>query len=293
MPVPPEAVFTPGTSPTTPPSGADRCFVFHGNALLVLPDGDCARLPRRAELQPLAATVEQHYLGQHGEIHCYTLKSEAPAALAQDGEWLGLRALFGRLDALDFALAGRAFQILQWDDTHRYCGRCGTPTERQSHERARVCPACKLAHYPRLAPAVMALVRRGDELLLARSPHFPPEMFSALAGFVEPGESLEETLAREVREEVGIEVANLRYFGSQPWPFPHSLMIAFVADYAGGEITPQPGEIEAADWFPIDRLPRLPHWVSIARQLIDATVRDIAGGHAAQAEPSPASSTRS
>ena len=122
----------------------------------------------------------------------------------------------------------------------------------------------------------MGLVRRGRELLLARSPHFPEGMYSALAGFVEPGETLEQTLEREVREEVGVEITNLRYFGSQPWPFPHSLMIAFVADYVSGEIVPQPGEIEAADWFGIDRLPRLPNPFSIARRLIDETVASIA-----------------
>ena len=275
-------MFTPGLSPPNAPHNHDRCFVFHGNKLLVIAEEQSTRVPQRHEL-PMVAPDRFHYLGQLDAAHCYALEVDAPPSFAGAVEWQGLRALFGRLDDADFALAGRAFQILQWDGTHRFCGRCGTSTERHAHERSRVCPNCGLAHYPRLAPAVMALVRRGDELLLARSPHFPPEMFSALAGFVEPGESLEDTLAREVREEVGIEIARLRYFGSQPWPFPHSLMIAFVADYAGGEITPQPGEIEAADWFPIDRLPRLPHRVSIARQLIDATVREIAAATQPQA----------
>jgi ADP-ribose pyrophosphatase YjhB (NUDIX family) len=149
---------------------------------------------------------------------------------------------------------------------------CGTPTQIKGSERVRQCPACGQVHYPRLAPAVMALVRRGDELLLARSPHFPPGMHSALAGFVEPGESLEQCLHREVKEEVGVDVTNLRYFSSQPWPFPHSLMIAFTCDYAGGQLTPQPDEIEAAQWFTLDALPVLPNPISIARRLIDATI---------------------
>lgn len=275
-------MFIPGISPCAEPAHHDRCFVFHGSQLLVFTEEALARVPQRHELPPVPPE-RFHYLGQLDAASCYALEVDAPLPLAGAAEWLGLRALFGRLDDADFALAGRAFQILQWDGTHRFCGRCGTATERQARERSRVCPSCGLAHYPRLAPAVMALVRRGDELLLARSPHFPPEMFSALAGFVEPGESLEDTLAREVREEVGLEIAKLRYFGSQSWPFPHSLMIAFVADYAGGEITPQPGEIEAAGWFPIDRLPRLPHRVSIARRLIDATVREIAAAAQSQA----------
>ena len=139
----------------------------------------------------------------------------------------------------------------------------------------RVCPACRLTAYPRVAPAVMALVRRGRELLLGRSPHFPPGMYSALAGFVEPGETLEQCVAREVAEEVGVTVANLSYFASQPWPFPHSLMIAFVCDWVEGEIRPEAGEIEAADWFNVLQLPKLPSKISIARRLIDAVSADI------------------
>jgi NAD+ diphosphatase len=186
--------------------------------------------------------------------------------------WAGLRSLFGALDDMLFALVGRAVQIMDWDRSHQYCGRCGTPTRVKPTERARECPSCGQSHYPRIAPAVMALVRRDDTLLLARSPHFPPGMHSALAGFVEPGESLEQCLVREVREEVGIEVANLRYFSSQPWPFPHSLMIAFNCDYAGGELTPDMGEIEAAGWFALHELPLLPNRISIARRLIDSTI---------------------
>lgn len=135
------------------------------------------------------------------------------------------------------------------------------------------CSACGLLVYPRISPAVMVLIQRGDELLLARSPHFKPGVFSALAGFVEAGETLEQCAVREVREEVGIEISNLRYFQSQPWPFPDSLMLAFFADYAGGVITPDPSEIEAADWFSRKALPLLPDPVSIARRLIDAACR--------------------
>jgi NAD+ diphosphatase len=174
-----------------------------------------------------------------------------------------------------FALAGRAIQLLDWDRSHRYCGRCGTPTEAKAEERARVCPACKLSAYPRIAPAVMALVRREGEILLGRSPHFPPGMYSALAGFVEPGETLEQCLAREVEEEVGVQVSRIRYFASQPWPFPNSLMIAFVCDWSGGEIRPQAGEIEDAKWFNVLQLPKLPSRISIARRLIEAVVNEM------------------
>ncbi|MBR0565894.1 NAD(+) diphosphatase [Azoarcus sp. L1K30] len=189
------------------------------------------------------------------------------------GELTSVRALFGLAGAEAFALAGRATQLLDWQQNHRYCGRCGTPTEMLTGERAMYCPQCGLVAYPRISPAVMVLIARGDALLLARSPHFAPGVFSALAGFVEAGETLEECAAREVREEVGIEIDNLRYFRSQSWPFPNSLMVAFFADYAGGDITPDPSEIEAADWFPRSALPLLPNPVSIARQLIDAACK--------------------
>ncbi|OMG52620.1 NADH pyrophosphatase [Azonexus hydrophilus] len=189
-------------------------------------------------------------------------------------EAVSVRAIFTLAGPEVFALAGRATQLLDWQANHRYCGRCGTPTVIKPDEPAMHCPACGLLAYPRLSPAVMVLVRDGEKLLLARSPHFKPGVYSALAGFVEPGETLEECAVREVREEVGIEIANLRYFASQPWPFPNSLMIAFFADYAGGTITPEPGEIEDAGWFLPDALPLLPDPVSISRRLIDAALAD-------------------
>ncbi|MEN9478888.1 MAG: hypothetical protein RLZZ298_283 [Pseudomonadota bacterium] len=188
------------------------------------------------------------------------------------GEATPLRAIFQLAGAELFALAGRATQLLDWQNHHRFCGKCGTPTTKKASELALHCPSCGLLAYPRISPAVMVLVRDGDKLLLARSPHFKPGVFSALAGFVEPGETLEECAVREVREEVGVEIANLRYFHSQPWPFPNSLMVAFFADYAGGTITPDPNEIEAADWFAPDALPLLPEAISISRRLIDAAL---------------------
>jgi NAD+ diphosphatase len=183
----------------------------------------------------------------------------------------GLRALYGRLPDAHFSIAGRAVQILLWDQTHRFCGRCGQPTVNAPAERAKLCPNCGLLSFPRLSPAVIMLVQRGDELLLARNKAFAGGFFSVLAGFVEPGESLEEAVAREVREEVGLELTDIRYFGSQPWPFPHSLMIGFTATYAAGEIRLQADEIAEAAWFSRQgELPLLPGKLSIARRLIDS-----------------------
>ncbi len=211
-------------------------------------------------------------VGQWQGRPCYAAEVDALPA-HPNGEMTPLRAIFGQAGEAAFALAGRAAQLLDWQKHHRFCGQCGTPTAMQSGELAMLCPTCGLLVYPRLSPAVMVLVRDGDKLLLARSPRFKPGVYSALAGFVEPGESVEECARREVREEVGIEIANLRYFASQPWPFPNSLMLAFFADYAGGAIRPDPDEIEAADWFTLDRLPTLPEPISISRRLIDAACR--------------------
>ena len=258
------------------PDADSLCFVFQQTLLLVAGEAARVHLPAHWELANLGrAPLRSLYLGTLGERACYAFEygddTEAPPGMA----WQGLRALYGKLDDSLFALAGRALQIVDWDRTHQFCGRCGTPMRQREAERARQCPACALIAYPRIAPAVMGLVRRDQTILLARSPHFPPGMYSALAGFVEPGESLEQCLAREVLEETGIRIANPRYFASQPWPFPHSLMIAFVADYAGGEIRPAPDEIEDAQWFGLDALPRLPNRISIARRLIDGVILEL------------------
>jgi NAD+ diphosphatase len=294
---------------STPPSYVHRVtgeageaglwFVFRGDRILVQvgPPADrpgddprvksrpsWARLPTREALRKSNndhnllwdSPLRTLHLGVLGDTPCWVAEVPADAATPEGMSWEGLRALFSVLDDAHFALAGRAIQLVDWDRTHRFCGRCGTPTEPKPEERVRVCPSCRLSVYPRVAPAVMALVQREiagrREILLGRGPHFPPGMYSALAGFVEPGETLEQCVAREVEEEVGVRVQNLRYFASQPWPFPHSMMIAFVCDWAGGEITPQAGEIEDAKWFDVLQLPQLPSKISIARRLIDGVV---------------------
>jgi len=252
------------------------CFVFQQALLLIAGGAPGAQLPAHDDLVRLdGQPLRRLYLGTLDQRDCYAYEYPVDTPPPLDMLWLGLRSLYNKLDDSLFALAGRALQYIDWDRTHQFCGRCGTPTRHREHERARECPSCALIAYPRIAPAVMCLVRRGQQILLARSPHFLPGMYSALAGFVEPGESLEQCLAREVLEETGIRVANTRYFASQPWPFPHSLMIAFVADYAGGEITPAPDEIEDAQWFALDALPKLPNRISIARRLIDGVVGEM------------------
>jgi NAD+ diphosphatase len=166
-------------------------------------------------------------------------------------------------------IAGRANQLVQWNRSHQYCGACGHPTENTSEERAKICPGCGLINYPRISPAVIVAVLKDNQILLANNKRFKTGYYSVLAGFVEPGENLEECVQREVFEEVGITLKNIRYFGSQPWPFPNSLMVAFTAEYAAGEINVSRSEIADAAWFSADSLPSIPPGFTIARQLID------------------------
>jgi NAD+ diphosphatase len=177
--------------------------------------------------------------------------------------FLGLRPLLGLLDEDIFSVAGRALQILHWDRSHQFCGRCGSRFEPKGDERAKTCAQCGLISYPAVSPAIIVALIKDSEILLARSPRFQADFYSVLAGFVEPGETFEQCVRREVKEEVGIDVENIRYFASQPWPFPHTLMVGFTADYAGGVITID------AQWFKADDLPVIPSAGTIAHLLID------------------------
>jgi NAD+ diphosphatase len=176
--------------------------------------------------------------------------------------------LLGRVPEPVFALAGRGLQLLRFAAEHRYCSRCGGVMQPAAGERAMSCGACEQSVYPPIAPCIIVLVTRGEQLLLARNARFPRPMFSTLAGFVEAGESAEQCLVREVQEEVGLAVHNIRYFGSQAWPFPNQLMLGYFAEYAGGELRCDPEEIAEADWFEAHALPAVPPPVSISGQLI-------------------------
>lgn len=255
-------------------------YVFTGDAL-VLAEREPRAMPWRDYRMLGIEAGRVHSIGRHrGRDHvAVSLEAQAAGAvtLPQGLRAAGLRQWFGELNDTDLAIAMRAIQLLEWDRTHRFCGACGSRTERMPGERARRCPSCSLSTYPRIAPAMMVMVTRGRQMLMGRGVHFPPGRYSALAGFVEAGETIEQAVVREVREEAGIEIRDLRYFGSQSWPFPHSLMIAFRAEWAGGEIRIDPNELADAQWFDPEALPGIPPRLSIARALIDATLAELSG----------------
>jgi NAD+ diphosphatase len=258
--------------PSLAPEATDRPAwwlpFFEGQVYVRVRDGR-AEVPIATEpTDELGLAVDRAvYLGSFDGRDAFGAALAAPPG--EDLAPVGLRALYGMLEEDLFALAGRAFQLLEWDRTHRFCGVCGTPTEPSEAERALRCPSCGHLHFPRVSPAVIVRVDRGDEVLLAHGVAFPEGVYSVIAGFVEPGETLEQAVAREVREETAIDVADVTYFGSQPWPFPHQLMIGFTAAYRGGELRPDATEIADAGWFGRDRLPSIPPKLSIARRLID------------------------
>jgi NAD+ diphosphatase len=248
-------------------------FAFRGRDLVVLAGEPPRVLDAPAWAALGLAAVRDNDAGVVDGRRCRAVELADDAALPAGVEALGLRRVWSAMGEADFRRAGRAVQVMEWDRSHQFCGRCAGPTERVAGELSRRCPRCGVSMYPRLSPAIIVLVERGDAALLGRNARFPGVMYSTLAGFVEAGETLEEAVAREVREEAGIEVRDVRYFGSQPWPFPDSLMIGFTAHHASGEIEADPAELSDARWFTVDALPPVPPRLSIARQLIDAWVR--------------------
>ncbi len=249
-------------------------FVVHPRGLVVRREGERIELLTEEDVLALGLRAEEaHRLGSLDgtDALAVTVEGDVPAPF----EPLSLRALVGFLEGGLFGVVARALHAADWLTTTRFCGRCGTRTVRVPTERCMACPACGLHMHPRISPAIITLVRKGDLALLASNAKFPGLFYSTLAGFSDIGESLEETLVREVEEEVGVKVTNLRYFGSQPWPFPNSLMIAFTADWESGEIVVDPSEIADAKWFSAEALPSIPPRLSIARRMIDAWVDEV------------------
>lgn len=254
-------------APDSPPRSARWCL-FREGKIAIRRNGGRADFPQLAR-----APDGAHFLGMLDEEPCFASVIREEEALPEGTELVGLRPLIFEGDETISGVAGLAFQVLEWDRTHRYCGSCGAPTESRGTHRARACRTCRVTYYPRIQPVVQGLVVRDRELLLTRKPATAAGRYTVVAGFVEPGETLEHAVIREVKEETGVDAVNPRYLASQPWPFPNSLVAAFTLDYAGGEAKADGVELEDARWFDIDHLPpQLPERVAISRQLIDSAI---------------------
>lgn len=262
--------FSPAVMPAAELSGDRLWMVFQGSRVLVCDDSSQSFFPELKDAGWLGMPeTARHFVGYWMGKGVFAIAVQGGATAPDGYHFEDLRRVLGQIPDELFAVTGRALQILEWDASHRFCGRCGTATTAHPRgERAMACPACHASYYPRINPCMIVLVTRGEELLLARAQRFSTPMYSTLAGFVEAGESVEETLVREVREEVGVDVRNARYFGSQPWPFPSNLMLGFHAEYAGGDIVVQEEEIADARFFHYSQLPMIPPRGSIAHALI-------------------------
>lgn len=248
---------------------------FQGDKLLV-PAGDGVALYRGSAPAGFATLVPL-YLANADSLPVLAIDVPADAPLPTGWHAIGLRALYGQVPEAHFLLAGYVSQILFWQRTSQFCPVCGGTTRPVGGDWGKQCTNCGHSRYPQMSPAVLALVHDGERILLTHKAGWGP-MYSIIAGFVEPGESLEQCVAREVMEEVSLQVADITYHGSQPWPFPSQLMLGFTMRYVSGEPVPEEGELDDARWFHIDALPPLPQPLSLSRQLIDGWVRSVRGG---------------
>ena len=262
------------------PDGADHgeawYFVFSQGELVVKSQAGVPEPITADDFRWMDMQVRcKYFLGHYLNRPCFALG--AKGSPSEGFSKIGLRGMLGRTAQSMFYLAGRAQQVVEWHDTHQFCGRCGNEMQDHHVDRAKHCGECGLINYPRLSPSIIVLITKGEEMLLARNAAWPNGMYSTLAGFVEAGESIEQTLHREVLEEVGLRVKNLKYFGSQSWPFPNSLMLGFHAEYDGGDIVCQEGEIADAQWFRADNLPQIPPKTAISGWLIQEFLDELQG----------------
>jgi NAD+ diphosphatase len=249
--------------------GGSGCWLLLRGSELLLPETDGAfELPVGARL-PQAEAGEPLYFGRWQQMPCRAVALAKDAVLPVGWVAHNLMAPDPLLPIELLSLAALARQLLLWQENSRHCSRCGNEQQLMPGEWGRRCTGCGAVHFPHIHPCVIVAVRRPGELLLTRKAEWPPGRYSLVAGFLDPGECLEEAVAREVLEETGIQVANIRYIGSQSWPFPSQLMTGFVADYVSGEICIEEKELEDVRWFRLDALPQLPPKRSIARYLID------------------------
>ena len=262
-------IFQPAFQPEAQTEKPEWALILHERKLAMLSGDGGAWIPeKRFAEENFSLEAGMLYIGTYDGHNCYCARIPEPVAV-KGLEYVDLRGITDRSgDPGLFIAAGAANHILHWSSMNQYCGRCGHKTEDKKEERARVCSSCGNIIYPRISPATITAVFKEDQILLAHNRNFGHNLYSLIAGFVEPGENLEQCVAREIREEVGIEVKNIRYFGSQPWPFPDSLMLAFTAEYESGEIHEDQTEILDAKWFHASELPDIPGIDSVAGKMI-------------------------
>jgi NAD+ diphosphatase len=232
--------------------------VLQGYSLLLPAESEQVQLPEGALPADITAEAAPLRIGLWQGKPLRAVSIAAGAILPAGYEALPFHGQDTRLGNTLATIAGRAAQILHWERRSRFCSHCGGELTRITASWGKRCPSCREVHFPHIHPCIIVLVRRGAELLLIRNATWSPGRFSLVAGFVDFGESLEECVQREVREEAGIEVNNIRYVGSQCWPFPSQQMIGFLADYAGGEVRPDGVEVVEAEWFSEDAIPASP-----------------------------------
>lgn len=260
------------TPPVTKLPDTDKAywFIFHQEKLLVNVADDKTVSICNTSPSLLGITLNYtRFLGHYDQKPCFVAEVETSPAFSKNLRFLGLRFVADKIGKLFFNLAGRALQILHHHKENLFCSRCGSPMEDRDTDLAKSCPACNFVCFPRVSPAVIMAITKNNQILLGRAERFPAGMYSTLAGFVEPGETLEETVKREVFEETGITVGKVRYVASQPWPFPHSIMVGFTAEYIEGEIVIDSKELEDAKWFSAQNMPLIPDQTTIARLLIN------------------------
>jgi NAD+ diphosphatase len=267
--------FVPAKCAAQPPEERGHWLIVQEQGLIVIPEGDHLRLPEGVFPSGFDIKPDRRlWLGTLQGTPCWAAPLARDAAVPAGFHRETLIPMRGtRLPDDLLSLGGMALQALYWESTSGHCPRCGERTERIEGEWGKRCPRCRYEHYPHLHPAVIILVKDGERCLLTRKASWAPGRYSLMAGFVDNGESLEGAVRREAREEAGVEVTDLRYIGSQNWPFPSQLMVGFVAAYAGGEITIDREELEDARWFPCDNLPDGPPRHSIARLILDNYAR--------------------
>lgn len=249
-------------------------FIFKDRKLVMIAENETIKIPTYKDIKHIKDNFKIcHYLGVYKDIDCYSAVYEDEIEDINI-KLITLREFAAIYEQELFFVAGMASQIIDWDINHKFCGRCGTMTNILEGERARKCEKCGLINYPRISPAIIVAITKGDEILLAHNKSFPNNMYSVLAGFLESGETLENCVKREVFEEVGIKIKNIKYFNSQPWPFPNSIMLGFFAEYDSGDIKVDGEEIEYANWYKFNELPEsIPAPISIARSLINHFVK--------------------